>query len=103
MIHELRVYDIVPGQTERQLDLFKNTVIPLFDKHAIKVVGFWETVDSENAKLVYVCEFDDEDNLRRAWKEFREDSEWIRAKEANDAKGPSVAKITSTVMRQLEF
>lgn len=100
MIQELRIYDIVPGQMERQLHLFKETVIPLFDKHSIKVVGFWETTNQDPQQLIYICEFESEEHLGVAWRRFREDSEWLKAKVENDMKGPSVAKITSTLMKE---
>ena len=43
MIYELRTYQVVPGKMKNLNDRFANITLPLFEKHGMKVIGFWET------------------------------------------------------------
>ena len=44
LIYEWRIYTAAPGRMEALNNRFKNTTIKMFEKHGIKVIGFWETV-----------------------------------------------------------
>ena len=41
MIYELRTYQVVPGKMQNLNDRFANITVPLFEKHGMKVIGFW--------------------------------------------------------------
>lgn len=41
MIYELRFYEVVPGKLSAVNTRFADHTIGVFQKHRIKVVGFW--------------------------------------------------------------
>jgi hypothetical protein len=44
MLYEWRVYEVVPGKMGALHARFQNITLRFFEKHGIKVVGFWEAV-----------------------------------------------------------
>jgi hypothetical protein len=44
MIHELRVYQAVPGQMAKLQARFKDQLPPICEKHGIHAIGFWTTL-----------------------------------------------------------
>lgn len=98
MIYELRIYDAEPGKLSGLNRRFNDHTMNLFARYGIKVVGFWENVDSEDGQLIYICEFADQDAMDVAWDAFRADPDWQAAKAASERDGELVANITSIVM-----
>ena len=41
MIYELRVYQPVPGQMPKLLARFRDKLLPIWEKHGIRPIGFW--------------------------------------------------------------
>ena len=81
MIYEERIYKIMPGRVPDILDRFTNHAVPLFQKHGMKLVGFWQTaVGPSNHELTYLLAFDDANHRDRAWAAFMADPAWIKAK-----------------------
>jgi hypothetical protein len=54
MLYEWRVYKVVPGKMGALNDRFQRITLRLFEKHGIKVVGFWETVIGVTNVLYYM-------------------------------------------------
>ena len=52
MIHELRTYRVPEGRMPDILSRFENITFGIFDRHGIKVVGFWTKNDVN--ELVYI-------------------------------------------------
>ena len=53
MIDEWRAYDIMPGRMPDIQQRFADHTMRLFQKHGIKVVGFWQPVTGESNELVF--------------------------------------------------
>lgn len=107
MIYEFRVYTVAPGKMEALKKRFETMSIPLFEKHGIKVIGFWEggsipsdaeriqtedgivviTKDTEfdGSELVYMVAFDNIEERDKAWKDFLIDPEWHRLRSESEA------------------
>jgi len=72
MIYEWRVYEIVPGKRKALNDRFARNTIRLFEKHGMKVIGFWENlVGGSTNTLYYMLGFRDLGHLESAWKSLR--------------------------------
>ena len=41
MIYELRVYQPVPGQMPKLLARFRDKLLPIWEEHGIRPIGFW--------------------------------------------------------------
>jgi hypothetical protein len=50
MIHELRVYQAVPGQMAKLLTRFGDQLPPIWEKHGIHAIGFWTTLVGESSE-----------------------------------------------------
>ena len=101
MIHELRTYRIPDGRMPDILARFENTTFAIFERHNIKVVGFWAKKDAN--ELVYICEFNSEDAMNSAWDAFRADPDWAKAKAETEANGPIVSEVISETLTPTSF
>ena len=67
MIHELRIYDCVPGRLPDLLKRFDTITLKLWEKHGIKQAGFWTTViGKNNQRLYYLLQWDSSPIARRS-------------------------------------
>jgi hypothetical protein len=103
MIYEYRAYYAVPGRMPDIQKRFNDVTMRLFEKHKIKVVGFWETVIGESNELVYICAFDDLAARQKAWDAFMADPEWQAAKKASEMNGPLVERVVNKIWKPTAF
>ncbi len=101
MIYEHRTYRIPEGRMPDILDRFNSTTFGIFERHGIKVVGFWTRRDAN--ELIYLCAFESEEAMETAWDSFRADPEWIAARERTEANGPIVDEVVSDVLVPTSF
>jgi hypothetical protein len=99
VIHELRIYDVVPGRMADLHARFANLTLPLFRKHGIEVVAFWEDIVGTSNRLTYLVAYRDLAHRDGAWTAFSTDPEWIEGRTRSEEQGPLVARITNTLMR----
>jgi hypothetical protein len=93
-VFELRTYTAAPGKMAALEKRFRDHTIKLFDKHGLTVVGFWKPLDAKEGeeKLVYLLAFPSKDAADKAWKEFRDDADWKKAKDESEKDGPLLDK-----------
>jgi hypothetical protein len=103
MIHELRIYDAVPGRMPDLHARFTNLTLPLFRKHGIEVVAFWEDVVGVNNRVTYIVAYEDLAHRDRAWTAFTGDPAWIEGRAKSEENGPLVARVTNTLMRPTPY
>ncbi len=105
MIYELRTYQVVPGKMQELNDRFANIVVPLFQKHGMKVIGFWETAIGEatTTELIYLLAFEDLGQYQRAWDNFIADPEWQEAKRQTEVGGPLVNIAGSRILESTDY
>lgn len=101
MTYELRTYVIPEGRMPDILNRFQTTAFPLFQRHGIKVVGFWTRDDA--SELVYLCQFDSDEAMAKAWDSFRADPEWIETRAKTEANGQIVSEVISHTLVPTEF
>ncbi|MCZ6680868.1 MAG: NIPSNAP family protein [Candidatus Poribacteria bacterium] len=105
MIYELRTYQVVPGRMKELNDRFANITVRLFEKHGMKVVGFWETAIGEatTTELIYMLAFEDLGHYQRAWDAFIADPEWQEAKQRTEVNGPLVNVAGSKIIEPTDY
>ncbi|HAA74882.1 TPA: NIPSNAP family protein [Candidatus Latescibacteria bacterium] len=79
----------------------EDTTFGIFERHNIKIVGFWTKKDVN--ELVYVCEYESEEAVGAAWDAFRADPDWIKAKAETEADGPIVSEVISKMLSPTSF
>lgn len=104
MIHEMRVYDCMPGRVQDLLDRFKTITLPLWDKHGIQQVGFWTTVIGESSSdLIYLLVWQSLAEREAKWTAFVTDPEWVAAKAQTESNGPLVSTIRNAILQPTAF
>jgi len=103
MIHELRVYDVMPGRLADLHTRFTTLTLPLFSKHGIEVVGFWEDIVGTSNRLTYLVAYEDLGHRDRAWTAFTSDPAWIAGRAKSEEQGPLVARVVNTLMRPTSY
>jgi hypothetical protein len=103
VIYELRIYDTVPGKLQALNDRFAKTTLRIFEKHGIKVVGFWTDVVGLSNRLTYMVAFEDAGHRDRAWRETLSDPELVKAFADSEKGGPLIERMTNTIMRPTAY
>lgn len=105
MIYELRTYTAAPGKLDRLQGRFRNVTLRLFARHNMQVVGFWESIvpDSQQPQLIYVLAYPSQQAGEAAWKAFRADEEWVRAKAESEYDGLLAEKVESQWLRPTDY
>ena len=99
MIHELRIYEAVPGKLPNLNDRFKNITLHLWEKHGIRQVGFWTAEMGTSNELIYLLEWEDLAEREQKWGAFMADPEWTEKRAQTEAAGPLVARICNSILR----
>lgn len=103
MIYEYRVYEAMPGKLPALNTRFREVTLRLFEKHGLKVVGFWETVVGTSNQLHYMLSFQNLGDRERAWAAFGADAEWQAARAESEKDGPLVARIQNSIWRPTDY
>ena len=103
---EIRTYTASPGKLEELHARFRNHTLKIFEKHGMKVIGFWGPVDKEKGsenKLVYVLAFPSREAREKAWKEFGDDPEWKAVKTESEKNGKIVDNVDSVILLATDY
>ncbi|MBI3628929.1 MAG: NIPSNAP family protein [Candidatus Rokubacteria bacterium] len=103
MIYEYRAYYVMPGRMPDIQRRFSDVTMKLFQKHGIRVVGFWETVIGESNEMVYILSWQDFAERDRVWSKFMTDPDWLAARKASEANGPLVERVVNKIWRPTAF
>jgi len=99
MIHELRIYDCVPGKMPDLLKRFDTITLKIWERHGIRQAGFWTTLIGEsNQRLYYLLAWDSLADRERKWNAFQTDPAWISARAETEKNGPIVAQVTNEIL-----
>jgi hypothetical protein len=104
-IFELRTYYAAAGKMDALNARFRDHTCALFKKHGMEIVGFWLPIDLKDLdkKLIYVLAYPSKEAADKSWKAFREDPEWIKAKDASEKDGKLVDKVESVYMNPTDY
>ena len=103
MIYELRIYEVIPGKLPALNDRFSNHTLGFFQKHGIKVTGFWTEEVGTSNQLVYILAFDSMADREQKWAAFQADQDWIRLRAETEKDGPMVARIRNSFLRPTPY
>ncbi|MGA9868464.1 MAG: NIPSNAP family protein [Acetobacteraceae bacterium] len=104
MIHELRIYDCVPGRLPDLLKRFDTITLKLWEKHGIKQAGFWTTlIGKNNQRLYYLLQWDSLADREKKWNAFGADPDWLSARAKTEANGAIVARVSNEMLQPTSF
>ena len=99
MLYEYRRYEIVPGKLPEVHGRFAEVVMGFWEKHGIKVVGFWEAVVGGSNEIHYILQWENMADRERKWETFQSDREWLAARAKSEENGALVSRITNSFWR----
>ena len=104
MIHELRIYECVPGKLEALHNRFETVTLKIWQRLDIRQAGFWTTAIGEsNQTLYYLLEWESLAEREKKWTTFVNDPEWIKARAETEKDGPIVAKVTNYILEPTRY
>jgi hypothetical protein len=105
MIYEWRIYEVTSGKMDALNERFVKTTLSFFEKHGIKVIGFWTAIIGTSNILYYMITFNDLAHRERAWNAFSTDPEWLKARKLSEerAGGPLTERITNVILKPTEY
>jgi hypothetical protein len=104
-MYELRTYTTHPGRLEALLKRFRDHTLKLFEKHGMKNEMYWLPTDpaKKDNTLIYIVSHESEEAAKKSWDAFRNDPEWIKARDASEVDGKIVLKVESVYLNLLDF
>ena len=104
-VFELRTYTAHEGKLDPLLARFRDHTVKLFEKHGIKVVGFFVAADAPQSSntMVYILGHESREAAKKSWDAFRSDPEWVKVRDASEANGPLVSKVESVYLTATDF
>ena len=104
MIHELRIYNCVPGRLPALLNRFDTITLKLWEKHGIRQAGFWTMlVGDSNQDLYYLLEWESLAEREEKWNKFAADPEWLEKRAETEKDGQIVAKVVNYMLQPTSF
>jgi hypothetical protein len=105
VVYELRVYHANEGKLDALLARFRDHTIAIFDRHGLKLVGFWTPTDEplKGKTLIYILKHPSRAAATANWKSFHDDPEWVKVSTASEANGKLVDHVDSTYMSLTDF
>jgi hypothetical protein len=104
-VFEQRTYYAAPGKMEALHKRFREHTNRLFEKHGMRIIGFWSPLDKKAAeeKLIYILAFPSKAAADQCWDAFRKDPDWLRVKEASERDGKLVERVESVYMKATDY
>ena len=104
MIHELRIYRVLPGKMPALLKRFENHTLGIWQRLGIRQAGFWTTViGPSQLDLTYLIAWESLAEREQKWGVFITDPHWIEARDASEREGPIVDTIASSILCPTAF
>ena len=103
MIHELRIYEAVPGKLPELNQRFETITLALWEKHGIRQAGFWTAEIGTSNELVYLLEWQSLAEREQKWSAFQADPEWNEKRAQTEANGPIVARVRNSILRPTRY
>ncbi|MFO0917902.1 MAG: NIPSNAP family protein [Planctomycetaceae bacterium] len=102
LYYELRTYTTLEGRLPALHKRFKDHTMKLFEKHGMKNVVYFTPADKPNT-LVYLLAHKDKASRDASFEAFRNDPEWIAARDASEKDGKIVEKVESVFLEPTEY
>ena len=104
VVHEMRVYEAMPGRLGDLNKRFREITLPIWLRLGIRPLGFWTClVGPSNNALIYILSWDSMAERDRLWSLFQTDEEWLRRKGEMDRDGPLVARAENQLIQLTDY
>ena len=104
-VFEIRTYTTEKDKLPALLARFRDHTTKLFEKHGMTNIGYWTPADGPRSKdtLIYILAHASRDGRRQELEGFRDDPEWIKARDESEAAGKIVNKVESVFVNPTDY
>lgn len=105
-VFELRTYVAAPGKLPALDARFRDHTRAIFARQGMTNLGYFHPVDEKSGSgttLLYFLAYPSREAAAAAWKGFRDDPAWVKARTASEREGKLTAKVTSVYLRPADF
>ncbi|MFM1746612.1 MAG: hypothetical protein RLZZ188_278 [Verrucomicrobiota bacterium] len=105
-VFELRTYTAAEGKLAGLDARFRDHTIGIFGRHGMTNLGYFHPTDADKGAgrtLIYFLAYPSREAAAAAWKGFREDPEWVKARTASEQGGKLTAKVESVYLLPTDF
>ncbi len=104
MIYERRTYTCMPGKMPEVLDRFETHVLPLWQEHGYRQIGFWtELIGDDSRRLHYILSWNGLAERETKTKAFAGDPRWLRVRQDTEKGGPLVERVSTAILTPTVF
>lgn len=105
-VFEMRTYTAAEGKLAALDARFRNHTVALFAKHGMTNLAYFHPTDAAKGSantLLYFLAYPGRDAATAAWKGFREDPVWVKARTESEKDGKLTAKVESVFLVPVDF
>lgn len=104
-VFELRTYTAPEGKLGDLQKRFRDHTRRIFDKHAMKSIGYWTPQDAPMSQntLIYILQHANRDAAKKSWADFQADPEWQKVSAESQVNGRIVTKVDSVFMEATDY
>jgi len=106
-VYELRTYVTNEGKLADLDARFRNHTLKLFAKHGMINLPYWHPTDADKGAgktLIYLLAHDSVEAAGKSFDAFRQDPDWIKARDASEAAGKILVQPpTSVFLKPVDF
>jgi hypothetical protein len=104
MIHELRIYRVMPGKMPALLDRFEKLVVRYWEKHGIRQVGCWTTeIGPSHLDFYHLLAWESLEERERKFSAFMNDPDRQADFVESERDGVMVASLSNAILRPTRF
>lgn len=104
MIHELRIYEAMPGRLGDLHRRFMDVTLAIWTRLGIRPIGFWNVlVGPSNNCLYYLLEWSDLAERDEKWGKFVTDPEWIEGRTESERNGILTSNVQNMLLTPTSF
>lgn len=103
---EMRTYTAAEGKMAALDARLRDLAMPLFAKHGMTSLGYFHPLDADKGAgqtLIYFLAFPSRDAAAAAWKAFRDDPAWAKARAESEKAGKVTSKVESVYLNPTDF
>ena len=102
-LHELRIYETMPGKLPALHDRFANYTYALQQKHDMDVVAYWTADVGADNQLIYMLGYPSMGDREKSFASFAVDPVWQKSLAESEREGPLLKRVTSRFLRPTDY
>ncbi|RXR26454.1 NIPSNAP family protein [Sphingobium fluviale] len=104
MLHELRIYEAMPGRLGDLHRRFTDVTLSIWERLGVRPLGFWNClVGPSSNSLYYLLEWTDLTERDEKWGKFVTDPEWITRRIESERNGALITKVQNILLTPTSF